>query len=277
MNKNKLLYFTIALTALITIFTTSLGCCSYNKNILEEKIKFNNYQKTLKQSSNTPALNENFIYLTRIVAGSNDTERICQKEEDYKDCETLIAPLTSASGYIFKVDKKNYKLYALTAGHWCHDLNKDNVSETFRHNLDYEPMTRNIASFMGYQHDIQDIYMDMENDICIITFNSEHAGEAKNVKFAKRNPLIGEKVYAISSPEWHYSKSVRNHFEGRFSGCDIYECFYTIPATFGSSGSAVINEKGEIISIITKASIDFNNISFGPRLKYLKSFVKLKL
>ena len=69
-------------------------------------------------------------------------------------------------------------------------------------------------------------------------------------------------------------KNIRNVFEGRFSGSDEYEFIFTIPATYGSSGSGVINENGEIISIITKASVDFKNITFGPTIDQLHHFLE---
>ena len=65
----------------------------------------------------------------------------------------------------------------------------------------------------------------------------------------------------------------RNNFEGRFSGCNNSECQFTIPATYGSSGSAVINKNGEIISIVSSAVIQFPHITVGPTHLQLIEFL----
>ena len=52
---------------------------------------------------------------------------------------------------------------------------------------------------------------------------------------------------------------------------------FTLPATYGSSGSAVINEKGEIVSIISKSSIEFNNYIVGPTPRSIRKFLEKSL
>ena len=49
---------------------------------------------------------------------------------------------------------------------------------------------------------------------------------------------------------------------------------YTIPATYGSSGSAVINEKGEIISVISRAAVGFNNYAIGAKPQQIEEFLE---
>jgi glutathionyl-hydroquinone reductase len=73
---------------------------------------------------------------------------------------------------------------------------------------------------------------------------------------------------------WSYDDELRQHYTGTSSGCDDFECAFTIPATYGSSGSAVINERGEIISIISRASIEFNNYAIGAKPEHIKEFLE---
>ena len=92
-----------------------------------------------------------------------------------------------------------------------------------------------------------------------------------------KDPKIGEDVHMISAPMWSYQKEFRQHYTGKASGCDDYECAFSIPATYGSSGSAVINEKGEIISIISRAAVDFNNYALGAKPASIRIITELGL
>jgi glutathionyl-hydroquinone reductase len=78
----------------------------------------------------------------------------------------------------------------------------------------------------------------------------------------------------ISAPMWSHEDEFRQHYYGYSSGCDDYECAFTIPATYGSSGSAVINEKGEIVSIISRAAISFSNYAIGAKPKDIDEFLE---
>ena len=46
----------------------------------------------------------------------------------------------------------------------------------------------------------------------------------------------------------------------------------TIPATFGSSGSLILNKKGELISVMSVAVIHFGNISAGCGVEEIADF-----
>ena len=63
-------------------------------------------------------------------------------------------------------------------------------------------------------------------------------------------------------------------FDGYFAGCEQGFCMYSIPATFGSSGSAVYNTKGELVSILVAAAIDFENVSMGPDIQKIEALIK---
>ena len=62
-------------------------------------------------------------------------------------------------------------------------------------------------------------------------------------------------------------------FEGNFSGCEGVSCVYTIPATFGSSGSALYNKEGELISILVAAATNFENVSMGPHVSLVQTLI----
>ena len=94
----------------------------------------------------------------------------------------------------------------------------------------------------------------------------------KNIKLAKKMPAIGNFVFNVAAPNSMGSPNTRLLFDGHFGGCEEV-CVYTIPATFGSSGSAVFNSKGELISILVMATPDFENVGIGPDIYTIKQFL----
>ena len=252
------------------IISLQFGCCTSLKN----KKVLNSHEKIYKieQTEQLPDFLNNFVFLHKSIVGISEDEICYFDTHNWQDCQQEVRGLTSASGLIYKVD--NQKLLALTAAHWCSPLFRGEIEMMTDQVFERQPIIVPYANFMGESYALDRMSVDLDNDICVVEFTSNYAHVAKNMEFAKEAPKIGEKIYSVGSPEWVYDPNIRNVFEGRFSGSDEYEFIFTIPATYGSSGSGVINENGEIISIITKASVDFKNITFGPTIDQLHHFLE---
>lgn len=206
---------------------------------------------------------------------NNDFTKICyEKEDKHSDCNDPITPINSASGYVVDVDRKEGEIYALTAAHWCEEISKDELYDSTELLFDKMPLIAYYASFMGTNYKIKRYVLDYTSDLCLVVFTSKYAKYAKKVKIAHDDPVIGEKVYSISAPMWSYEEEFRQHYTGLASGCDDFECAFTLPATYGSSGSAVINEKGEIISIVSRAAVSFNNYTIGAKPRQINEFLE---
>jgi hypothetical protein len=232
-------------------------------------------QKFNKSKGNL--INQNFVFLQKYVMtkNHNDYTQICYKEKNsYKECNDPLIPVNSASGYVVSIDKKNNILYALTAAHWCEEVTKDELYDSTELIFDGHPVIGYFANFMGGNYKIKSYIMDPGTDLCLVQFQSKYANYAKEVKVANSEPIIGDKVSMISAPMWSHEDEFRQHYYGYSSGCDDYECAFTIPATYGSSGSAVINEKGEIVSIISRAAISFSNYAIGAKPKDIDEFLE---
>jgi len=207
-------------------------------------------------------------------ADRSATDRRRHKEKNnYKECNDPLVPVNAASGYIVKVDKDDH-LYAITAAHWCEEVTKDELFDSTDLIFDEMPIVGYFANFMGNNYKIKRYIMDPVTDLCLIKFESKYSKYAKDIEVASTEPAIGDEVSMISAPMWSYENDLRQHYKGYFSGCDENECAFTIPATYGSSGSAVINEKGEIVSVISKAAIAFNNYAMGAKPKDIEIFLE---
>jgi hypothetical protein len=72
-----------------------------------------------------------------------------------------------------------------------------------------------------------------------------------------------------------YDENVRYTFKGIYSGCtENLVCSFTLPGIYGSSGSAVINKKGEIVSILSASVIAFPVITIGPTAGEIRQIVE---
>jgi len=253
------------------IFSLCIGCCGKHQSLSYYKTK--QIEKLLDQSSQNPVNNLNFLALSSYIM-TEDGVSPCFNDEDTQPhlCNDTLFDYTFASGYIIKKDVINNQLYFLTAAHWCDSTMYITAGEGIS-----LPMLGYYATYLGERYRINIIEYDADIDVCLAKFNTKYAYKAKNINIAGELPLIGEKVYTQSAPLGISDDHIRNNFEGKFSGCTDVYCMFTIPATFGSSGSAVINEKGEIISIIAASVIPFPFIATGPKLKELKEFLETYL
>jgi S1-C subfamily serine protease len=187
---------------------------------------------------------ENFVFLLSVIDSGEQS-----------------IPDSTASGFVFKKDKEN--IYIMTANHFC------NPSHYFTDNND----NRTFAAFNKNEvRKIEVEYYDKKNDVCVLKGKTKEQDKFPNIKIAKSMPDIGDKIYNVAAPKGISAPNVVLLFDGYFGGCnDTYSgCLFTIPATFGSSGSAVYNDKEEVISIIVASYETFSNISIGPHVNMVK-------
>tara|TARA_R110001583_G_scaffold27302_11_gene97802 strand:+ start:7554 stop:8303 length:750 start_codon:yes stop_codon:yes gene_type:complete len=190
------------------------------------------------------------------------------------NCEDCIAGTreltlghSSASGMVFSQDKDG-KSYVLTAAHFC----------DYKDPFESAPSINSIINHFwvsgidGASWHAEVIYTEENTDLCLMTTDMP---VRHKVKFAKNMPVMGEKTFAMSAPLGISSPGMVLHFSGIFSGCDNYgSCFFTIPSTFGSSGSLILNKNNEVIGMIQMASPDFYSLSIGVGIKDIKDFIR---
>lgn len=227
----------------------------------KESVKHITKFDKLYNVSHTPYPVQNFLYL--------DTHLSIMSKEGVEKGQTL----NSASGIAVK--SINGRVFAFTAGHWCSASEENYAGPILTLSMMYPNHIFKIekrVAFYGEYLFIDEIFSDVENDICVITFRSDYASKVQKIKPAKKNPELGEEVFTSSSPLGMFSHDLRLIFSGRFSGCDqgLKYCFYTIPGVQGSSGSGVLNKRGELVSILDVSVLDFHQITGGTRLEAVR-------
>jgi hypothetical protein len=221
--------------------------------------------KIYKNSENTPYPNQNFIFL----------------ENGFVNSDNIFEKYSAASGMaIASYDKT---VYGLTAGHWCEFKNDPEIiNYADMYGYDYEELLSNIktkVNYYGEQYDLKILSIDTFNDLCLVSWESEYSHKIKKLAIAKNYPTLGDPIYTVSAPLSVTGPNTRLHFEGKFSGCeeDVPFCFYTIPGTFGSSGSVVLNEDGEIVGVLVVSIMTFDNVTGGSKLEAIRDFLNQNL
>lgn len=252
-----------------TLLFLVMYACSMSKIDTEHFNHVKEMKEVLKNGGATPYPNQNFVSLTKTIV-------------DLHSEDNEIVPLSTASGVLFK--NEGDTLYGLTAAHWCSPIVSPDFL-MFTSILGYPDMEKanqsvvSYADFFGMRYEIELLDMDLKNDVCLFRLESEYANQIERIKIAKRSPDIGEEIFAVSAPLGIASPKVRLHFSGYFGGCadNMSECFYTIPGINGSSGSGVLNKKGELVSILTISIIGFHDVTGGARLIAIKNIIDKNL
>ncbi len=112
---------------------------------------------------------------------------------------------------------------------------------------------------------------DSEEDLCTILLPD---AEMPAMRIASRDPEIGERLYNLSAPRGVFSPNNIMMFEGFYTGAFPNGWSgYSIPAAPGSSGSVVINKRGEVVGMIDAVIVGFNQVSLGPSRRSIISFL----
>jgi len=199
---------------------------------------------------------ENFVFLVK------ESHNFCIPDEE-QGCqeESTVSPISSASGVVLSSSSSH--IFVLTANHFCENSNIQKIMGEIK-----------IRIFIGETSRLASIVTSSKRaDLCLLEALRFKGENFKPTKIAKEMPSIGEEVFNVAAPDGMASPNTRLMFTGKFSGCEGLNCVYTVPATFGSSGSAIYNKEGELISLLVAAAINFENVSMGPHVNTLKILV----
>jgi len=171
-----------------------------------------------------------------------------------------------SSGSAFLVLNKGEKSYFLTARHVClTDLDK---YKTFFDVIELKKIEGFDLNYKKIELKIEKL--NKEDDLCLL---SSKRLDSKPYPISKTEPALGDKVYNIATPLGVYSKNLVPLFNGYYSGEAENRKLFTIPATHGSSGSPILNHRGEVIGMVSSVTVNFNNMAISPTLKKIRGFV----
>lgn len=145
-------------------------------------------------------------------------------------------------------------------------IDKNGTAITNYHVLDGATKAT-VKTFDGKEFEVDSVLIsNRKKDIIKFSLKNDENHRFKYLTFAEENPQQGDKVYNISSPlglEQTFSDGVISATRSDSHGEVIQ---ITAPISPGSSGSAIINEKGEVVAVATYLMKGGQNLNFGVRL-----------
>lgn len=144
----------------------------------------------------------------------------------------------------------------ITAGHVC-----DSVVDTSK--ISEFLQTVQVLDYKGREHEAHVMMATQDDskggvDMCALWVPTL---KEKGVKFSMFRPGIGQELYYMGAPEGIYYPPVVPLLTGLYSGqLDASNALISIPATGGSSGSAVLDMNNRVVGILW-ASHNFHHVS----------------
>lgn len=193
---------------------------------------------------------QSFVY---IRTQSIENEKDCERE----DCSLRVIT-SSGSGAVIRHHDRN--TYVLTAGHVCETPNS-NTSIIVA------------VDSSGNAHNVEKTRYSNDPDLCIVKslgiwgIPLKFSNPSENLKY-------GDRVISMSAPNGIFSKNMVPVFSGMYSGnLQNGDNVYTLPAMAGASGSAVLNDNLEIVSVVHSAARGFQHVAIGTNSQRLDQFM----
>ena len=184
--------------------------------------------------------------------------------------------------------------YVLTAYHVCDDFNQRylalGVTSPVPHTLvfKYTPQVT-MTDYFGNTFDAEMVRGDEDNDLCLLE-SDQLMDSVSPIRIASEAPEEGERIYNVASPHGISRPGAVLSYEGYFAGTIPAGSIITqphylsaIPTAPGSSGSAVLNDQGEIITIVSYGFLHrrpgmppgmWPNASAGPSLEAIRRLIR---
>ena len=185
-------------------------------------------------------------------------------KEKLMSCDNFALFSTGTGAVVYHKKKK----VVLTAAHVCQQRSTD----IFGSNNDIliKAIDRKSKEYI-----VEVFKFDIKADICLLrslsgNFNSSY------LRLSPKAPEYGEIVYNLSGPMGIIEGEMVPVFQGQFFGNLNGDAFYSIPVIGGSSGSPILNFKGELIGMVHSVHYRFHHISLSAVYERLWNFLKIE-
>lgn len=208
-----------------------------------------------------------------------DVEVAVEKCQEQKKSNTSICVkekfLSSGSGSVIHHDLNH--TYVLTAAHVCMIDDGSMKGYNITKNITLRTVKKQAIDAEVYR-----VHPDFIQggssmvDLCLI--RTKEKIKLPRLRMSLIAPRVGDKVYNLASPGGFFFPPSVPLFSGYFSGnLNKYHGLITVPAIGGSSGSPVLNEKGELVAILFAANMQMHHLSIVVNYDFVKDFLKENL
>ena len=174
-----------------------------------------------------------------------------------RDVSQCLTKKMGATGSGVIVENGENGSYALTAAHICaNKLDKRLAIKVKKFLYRFK-----VIDLKGRIYPVEILHMNSELDTCILYVRGLRRPA---VRISKKKPEEGDRVYNLAAPVGIFDINMVPIFQGFYSGATRKKAIYTIPAKGGSSGSPIINHRGELVGMVSMAFIYFSNACISP-------------
>ena len=210
---------------------------------------------------------------TNIIKSLSNVKKSILKIETWAslgDCDETITTcqedqiMSTGTGAVVLHDNAKH---VLTAAHIC--VQKSHIPGM---KLDYyfKAIDQNSKIYV-----VEVINYDIKSDICLLRSVSGNI-EPSFIPLSKRSLEYGEQIYNLAAPMGIIEKGMVPIFQGRYFGQHEGAAFYSIPAIGGSSGSPIVNARGELIGMVHSVHYRFHHITLSATYQRLWNFLNVE-
>ena len=179
------------------------------------------------------------------------------------ECATMELRSTG-SGYVVRMSDRG--AWIVTAAHVCNG--ESGLLASVDQTINMQVTTLSLKSYTAVV-----IKKDQEIDACLLFAEGLTEG-VEVIPLAMKPPKRGEKVYNIAAPLGMFDYDMVPVFEGRYAGEEDGQDIYALAATFGSSGSMILNSNGELVGMVHSVLRGFKNIAVSSPYQRLMDFIR---
>lgn len=167
------------------------------------------------------------------------------------------------------VIKHKGKKHILTVAHICESERLNAMAAMTEQKIVYD-FTATVEANDWNSYSVIPIKINHENDICLMSVEDI---DAPFLKLSNKKPSYGERIYTVASPGGLAQNGMVPTFEGRFLGINDGRAYYSVPAMGGSSGSPLINKKGELVGVTHSVYAYFHHVTVSTTFRELWKFL----
>ena len=212
-------------------------------------------------------------------------------EGNPEDCKDASKEFSGGSGFAIAKDSKRKSRKIGTAAHLCEFLPIMKKRMKMRAALfgillkDLKIHSLKVIDDKGETFDAKIKKSDIQLDACILEI-VEKKGRKKLKKFpaihlAKEGPKRGKRYFTAGAPLGVNGQEMTFLTSGLYSGTkELRENemdFYSIPSAGGSSGSAILNKRGNLVGVLTMGMRSFKEVSISPKFSKVHYFFSQNL
>ena len=212
-------------------------------------------------------------YQTSIIKSLSNVKKSVLKIETWAslgDCDETIATcqkdriMSTGTGAVVL---HNNKKHVLTAAHICV---QDSPAPGMKIKYYFKVIDQNSKIYV-----VEVINYDIKSDICLLRSITGEL-EPSFIPLSRKTLEYAEQVYNLAAPMGIIEEDMVPVYQGRYFGSHEGDSYYSLPAIGGSSGSPIVNIKGELVGMVHSVHYRFHHITLSATYQRLWNFLNVE-